>query len=258
MTPQTPPLSLDTLVRHHHGGEDEAASPVAKAALDLDATARDTLHEWQAQDAVIGTLFPDPGDAVPPAMRRLLDDAANATTRPAVRWRSVRWRSAFAGAALFMAGTAAGWLLHPAPQPAGFDLARAAIAAHMTYASEVAHPVEVAGSERDHLVEWLSKRLGQPIHAPDLSPQGFRLLGGRLLPGDTRPAAQFMYEDDAGQRLTIYVIPETGADTAFRRVEAQGQQGLWWTGDGLGCVVIAPLARQALHDIAMVAYDQLI
>ena len=42
MTPRTPPLSLDTLVRHHHGGEDEAAGPVA---LDMDATARDTLRE---------------------------------------------------------------------------------------------------------------------------------------------------------------------------------------------------------------------
>src|SRR5215813_6256932 len=44
-----------------------------------------------------------------------------------------------------------------------------AIDAHKLYVVEVRHPVEVAGSEQAHLVQWLSKRLGYDVRAPDLS-----------------------------------------------------------------------------------------
>ncbi len=251
MTPPRPPFPADLLLRHHHGAGDAPARQEIAALLAADPAARATLAEWQAQDRALAELFPDPGPDLPPAMRRLLDQAAH----PA---RFIPWRGIAAGIALFAAGTATGWLGRPTPQPGTFDLARTALSAHLTYAAEVAHPVEVPVSDRDHLVRWLSRRLGQTIHAPDLDAQGFRLLGGRLLPGDPRPAALFMYEDDAGQRLTIYVIPDNGANTAFRHLEQAGQQGIWWTDDGLGCAIIGPLDRATLQEVAQVAYEQLI
>lgn len=261
------PLSQEALLRHHHGAGDANARRDIKAALAGDtesqAAAQADLAEWRAQDAALAALFPGPGDEIPEAMRRLLDSAADAdaagpSAAHSVARPGLRWRAVVAGVVLFAAGLSSGWLLRPTPEPQGIDLARTALAAHLTYAVEVAHPVEVAASDRDHLVRWLSKRLGQDIHAPDLDAQGFRLLGGRLLPGDPHPAALFMYENDVGQRLTLYVTPETGKNTAFRYVEAEGQKGFWWMDEGLGCAVIAPLGRDALHAVAMAAYDQLI
>lgn len=65
--------------------------------------------------------------------------------------------------------------------------------------------MEVAADQEAHLVAWLSKRLGTPLKVPRLDTLGFGLVGGRLLPGDQGPVAQFMYQDGQGQRLTLYV-----------------------------------------------------
>ena len=46
------------------------------------------------------------------------------------------------------------------------------------------HPVEVGAGDPDHLVAWLSARLGRPVRAPSLDEYGYQLLGGRLLPGE--------------------------------------------------------------------------
>ena len=53
---------------------------------------------------------------------------------------------------------------------------------------EVRHPVEVGGSERDHLQQWLSKRVGYQVSPPQLDKAGLKLVGGRLLPGPDGPA----------------------------------------------------------------------
>ena len=53
--------------------------------------------------------------------------------------------------------------------------ARDAMAAHVVYSPEVRHPVEVAAAEQQHLVQWLSKRLGTQLKAPVLQAQGFDL-----------------------------------------------------------------------------------
>lgn len=82
--------------------------------------------------------------------------------------------------------------------------------AHAVFTPEQRHPVEVGAGEQTHLLQWLSRRLGTPLQAPDFSAQGFALVGGRLLPagaGEATPPAraQFMYQDAPGARLTLYV-----------------------------------------------------
>ena len=125
--------------------------------------------------------------------------------------RASRW--AVLGAVL---GAAAAWTLagwrsaDPALQESG-RLARRAALAHSIYAPEVRHPVEVAAGEKAHLIAWLSKRLEAEVNAPDLGCAGFVLLGGRLLPAEALsgtpalPAAQFMYENANGRRVTLYI-----------------------------------------------------
>ncbi len=82
-------------------------------------------------------------------------------------------------------------------------LTMAAAAAHLTFVVDARHPVEVTAAQEGHLVQWLSNRLGRPLRVPDLAGLGFHLIGGRLLPGSAGPAAQFMFDDDNGTRLTI-------------------------------------------------------
>ncbi|MEW8458709.1 MAG: anti-sigma factor, partial [Candidatus Thiodiazotropha endolucinida] len=54
-----------------------------------------------------------------------------------------------------------------------------AFMAYAVYTPEVRHPVEVPGDERDHLVSWLSKRMGRQIVIPHLETHDMQLLGGR-------------------------------------------------------------------------------
>ena len=67
-----------------------------------------------------------------------------------------------------------------------------------------------------------------PLHVPNLSAQGYRLMGGRLLPASAGPAAQLMYDDGTGRRLTVYLTGENGGETSFRYV----RDGIWAASTG--------------------------
>ncbi len=79
---------------------------------------------------------------------------------------------------------------------------------------EVRHPVEVPGSERAHLQQWLTKRCGWIVRAPELDATGLKLVGGRLLPGPDGPASFLMYESASGERFTLYAARAQGRDDA--------------------------------------------
>lgn len=132
-----------------------------------------------------------------------------------------------------------------------------AIGAHSVYAPEVRHPVEVKAAE-DHLVRWLTRRVGAPFLAPSLSAQGFSLMGGRLVPDRGLPAAQFMYEDATGRRLTIYIRKETGLNnTSFRFAEKEGFAAFYWIDAPLAYAVSGRLGREELLSLAHAVYAQL-
>ena len=120
---------------------------------------------------------------------------------------AVDWRMLAAGLAIAVVSGAAGYGLHglvERREPPS-SLAEGAIGAHAVFVTEVRHPVEVAASEEAHLIAWLTKRVGQALKAPVLTSAGYKLIGGRLLADSGQPAAQFMYEDGSGRRLTLYV-----------------------------------------------------
>ena len=64
--------------------------------------------------------------------------------------------------------------------------------------------------------------------APDMARAGFALVGGRLLPDAGKPAAQFMYKDQKGRRVTLYVRSDDGADTAFKFAAEDGISAFYW------------------------------
>jgi anti-sigma factor RsiW len=131
-----------------------------------------------------------------------------------------------------------------------------AIDAHKLYAVEVRHPVEVPGSEADHLVQWLSKRVGYDLRAPDLKRLGLKLVGGRLLPGPTGAAAFFMYENTTGERFTIYSARSNGPDTAMRYNVSGKCSAFYWVDGDVAYVVSGQAEREELSKVAAAAYEQ--
>lgn len=261
---------------------------------ELDDTARAEVDAWlraQPEDAARARLWAADRDALrarfdpvldeplPPALLRTLGRPA---ARPRPGWRS--WALA-AGLLAFGIGLGAAggvaWVAQdpatvaglPLPLPwadparprAGSWTHRAAVA-HAVYAPEARHPVEVNVAEGDavaqraqqeHLARWLSKRLDLPVRLYDLRAQGFELVGGRLLPDAAGPSAQLMYQNAAGQRVTLYLRkPEPGAATAFR-FQRDGELNLfYWVEDGFGCALVGKLPRPQLQALADAIYRQ--
>jgi anti-sigma factor RsiW len=137
-------------------------------------------------------------------------------------------------------------------------LAEEALSAHIVYAAEISHPVEVSAAEKEHLISWLSKRLDRRIELPDLSSQGFQLIGGRLLHENRKPAAQFMYEDSRHRRLTIYVAHNSGhREASFRVQKEDGYTTCYWLEGDMGYAVAGELAPADIVPLAHVIYDTL-
>jgi len=158
-----------------------------------------------------------------------------------VGWEAHGWGDAGAGRAV--TGTAA--------------TAMDAIGAHRVFVVETAHPVEVAASQQAHLVQWLSRRVGHALKVPDLSARGFELMGGRVIPEAGQAAAQFMYQDGAGKRLTLLVRAGGTEDTRFRFVQDAGFAAFSWVDDGLSFAIVAGVDRPALLALAEDTYRQL-
>ena len=248
--------------RHGRLSPRDAADFEARLAADPEAQA--TLAEWDRQDAALAALHGAAlAEPVPARMRALLDAAraAEAVPAPAPARRTAALPRIAAALALLALGAAAGWGAAQMTQPAPITEAPmlAALRAHDTFAIEVAHPVEVGAGEMAHLTGWLSKRLGQELAPPDLGAFGFRTIGGRVLPAASGAAALLMYENEAGERLTLYAAPQPeGGPTAFRFIEAGATQGFWWVDGAFGYAVVGDMPRDLLRGIAIAAYEQLI
>jgi anti-sigma factor RsiW len=238
------------------------------------------IAAWHAQRDALrrlhGELLDEP---VPDALMGALE---RHQPRQAQRVSWLRWGGMAAG---LLVAFAAGWLGNaqwsqgPAAR-GGAQLARApavrefvhdASVAHAVYAPEKRHPVEVAAAEQQHLVQWLSKRLDRPLKVPDLSTQGYTLVGGRLLPGESGARAQFMFEDAAGERVTLYIgtldagaagaTGATGAtaarETAFRFASEGPVPSFYWVDQGFGYALAGKLPREVLLKLATLAYRDL-
>jgi len=229
------------------------------------------------RQAVTAWLESHPEDAQRvAAYRRLNAELRQAYPQPSGPWRIERrptayraWVQAAAMAVFTLLGGLGGWLLNQSQRPpppvlaahVGIEqsLVQPAQVSHRVYTPEVLHPVEVRREQQQHLVGWLSKRLGKPVNAPDLAPQGFTLMGGRLLPATDGPAAQFMYENEAGQRLTLYVrqADDKKEQTAFHRYSQDGLSSFYWVDGGLGYALTGDIDPEQLMRSAERVYRQL-
>jgi anti-sigma factor RsiW len=181
--------------------------------------------------------------------------------RIAVRSKGFGRKMAAAAAIAFAIGAAAGWfgrdfVLGGSNAEIARALADAAIEAHRIYVVEVRHPIEVRADEA-HLVPWLSRRVGQPLKAPDLAPEGLKLLGGRLLSGPQGAAtAFFMYEGGAGERVTLTTARAMReGETAFQWRAAGDVGAIAWIEGGLAFVVAGPAERERLDRVARRVFD---
>lgn len=248
----------DSLMAYVDGG----LAPAERARLEAYlADNPDAAHEvalLQRQSDAIRTLY---GPAATEPVPARLSVTALARANEKSRRRS--WINAAAAVALLAIGLGGGWLLRD--QMAGPGIAdrliAEAVSAHTVYVLEKRHAVEVDSADSEHLSTWLSNRLQTTLAMPDLSASGLNFLGGRLLPAPEVPggrAAQLMYEDAAGARLTLYVTPSPGPGTPTYELANLGlDTALFWADDVISCTITAPYPAEKLQEIARTVFTQL-
>ena len=224
------------------------------------------VQAYRSQKNALRALFDPLLDEALPATLRQLAEAPPAAVDPKKGPILARWslQRIAAGIVIAMLGGVAGWLGHGQYQAVDrlvqfTPLPRQAAVAHVVYSPDVKRPVEVTADQEDQLVKWLSKRLGTPVRPPQLGALGYELIGGRLLPGNSGPVAQFMYQDASGQRLTLYVTTEnvTNRDTGFRFAREGQVNVFYWIDGKFGYALSASIDKGELARVATAVYDQL-
>ena len=257
------PVTTDMLHAFVDNQLDRKDRARVEAYLRENPSAADDVRAWRKQNESLLDLF----DGAPSQSGMAAARAALATPDrlPVSRRTGTHpaWRLA-AAITLFVAGTALGFGLRPAVAPQETPFLQLAVNdafnAHRVYAADPHRPVEVRANEEELLVNWLSRRIGTPLAAPDLSPQGYGLVGGRLLAGKTGPAALFMYEGPAGDRVTVFVSTDRIEEFASFRFESRddGLEAAHWTEDELQFAVVGQVDRDTIRAMAIAVYEQII
>lgn len=250
----------------------QADAMALEARIARDPQAAITVQAWRRQREALRALHTEMLDETVPSSFMATAAEGIARHERTVQW----WRWGGMAASVLMAfglgwsgrafwsESGAGSTRLAAAEPVR-SFVRQASAAHAVYLPEVRHPVEVPAAQQEHLVQWLSKRLGRPLKVPALSGMGYELVGGRLLPGEDGARAQFMYQNAAGERITLYLgAVKAGSggvgkasETAFRFTEDGAVPAFYWVDQGFGYALAGKLSRPALLGLATAVHQQL-
>ena len=175
-----------------------------------------------------------------------------------------RWRLWPAAACILLGlglGGAGGWFLHGGMIGRGQGtitlLAQEAVANHVVYSADKRRPTELGATQRDDLARWVSNRLNHQVAPPDLSTDGYSYMGGRLAATPDGPAGLFMYDNAAGVRLTVFVLPlRSAASAPIQHVDFAHVDGCAWIDKSIGYTVVGDLPPAELRRLAEVVRRQ--
>lgn len=165
-------------------------------------------------------------------------DPAAVRGRLKARSASRQWLALAAALALSL-GSAGGWyargsLLNQPMQDA--------VDAHRVFALD-ALPVEVKTSDPVQLRNALGARIAHTLPVPDLTRDGFELVGGRLLSTNDGPAALVLYRDPEGSSLSFYLRPSSRTAPGTRGSRQEGALlAQYWFENGYGFALVGKAA----------------
>lgn len=252
------PLSDDDVHACADGKLPEDRRARVAAALERDPTLAARIAAIRKQNVDLRDAF-DPWLAEPLPRELIAAAQPPRGRKPAAS----RWTlPALASAATLIIGVGLGWMGHGEilrleGTPTTFP--RQAALTHALYATDPNRPVEIWANEEDRMVRWLSKRLNFPLRAPNLRAMGYELVGGRLVAGNERPGALFMYENADKQRISLLVRKdnEHTSETAFRYALEDGVGVFYWIDDACGYALSGRIDKAQLLAIARVVYGEL-
>lgn len=240
----TAPIAEELIQGYVDGQLDAGQRAEVERYLALDPAEAERVEAYRRHRQSIKAAYADVlGEPVPGAMQGF-----HARRSPVARVAAILAWVAF--------GALLGWLVRgqvaSAPDmTAETELIDRARVAHVIYSAETRRAVEVAASQEEDMIRWLSKRMNAAVRVPKLDEFGFQALGGRLLPGQRGPACQIMYQNAAGKRLTIYLARDPqGAPKPVRFSDKEAVHVVFWSDGTLAFAVSAELGADELKRIA--------
>jgi anti-sigma factor RsiW len=108
--------------------------------------------------------------------------------------------------------------------------------------------VDVPSSDRHTVKPWFQGRIPFSPNVPDLSQDGFVLVGGRLEVIDQQRAAALVYKRRE-HVISLFIAERRGAESE-RSSQAQGYNLIGWTDRGLSYWAVSDLNAQELSNFA--------
>jgi len=170
--------------------------------------------------------------------------STQATSRPGARWFLwAGWPVALAASALL-----ATTLLHQRDQEADIIVAahvRSLLADHLS---------DVVSSSHHTVKPWFAGKIDFSPPVPDLSAQGFELIGGRLDYLEHQPVAAVVYRKHGHVINVLVSRPGAGIGTLPHTLRAQGYALRSWKQGGLDVVAVSDIDPLELANLEL-AYD---
>lgn len=261
--------NIDIREEDLHAYVDRQLSPekveAVEALMKEDPRVAQQIREWQQQNQSIQDLFDQKEFSDIPDHLNLdtIHDRLENNTKHVSKDHGIPWFYSLAASLLMVASGAIGWFSHGQIQPKSLNttsFVNSAISAYQVYSVEVLHPVEVGADNQDHLVAWLSKRIKHPLKVPNLQAYGYNLLGGRLLSMNKgRPAAQLMFENKEGKRLTLLVSKNPSyRNQAFNLKNDNEINAFYWMDETVAYSIASEMSPDALRELSKTVYQQLL
>lgn len=241
------------------GQLDETRAKYFLTRMKTDHQLARTVRDYQLINANLRAMLdPVVREPVPkPLLAASIDPTQ--TILPRNNWLSLAQAAVIA--VLMIASGLMGWMLKGNDAQTTLvqlrtNLIHPATFAHSVYASDTRRPVEITAENEEELIRWLSRRLKTDIKAPNLKPEGFQLLGGRLIPSTNRMAAQFMYENNAGERVSLYVRRGVWGkiNMPLHYDEDNGLAAFTWINNSMGYALSGSLHKKELLALAETAH----
>jgi anti-sigma factor RsiW len=122
-----------------------------------------------------------------------------------------------------------------------------AISAHLR-SLQSDHLTDVLSSNQHTVKPWFNGRIDLAPPVPDLTAQGFTLIGGRLDFLDGQPVAALVYRRRA-HVINVFVGQALGASSAGPQIQVvQGFNVLRWRNGGLSIIAVSDLNRDELQE----------
>ena len=248
------------------GELDPARQAEVEAWLSENADAAGRVARYRAQNAGLHALFDGVlNEELPPV---IVDALAGRR-----QWLP-RGAAIAAGVALLLSGAVAGWVVRgEVPFGAGeavqiaeatppIDTRELMVRAAMAHEVIGDDDLHLAVSEDDGSIgRYVSTRMGAKVRVPQLASLGYRLVGSRILPDTGGPAAQFVFEEAGGARVTLYVRSEAARGVDITYALADDLSMFYWNDSQHSYALVRELedetGRDALLKAAKAVYRQI-